>query len=333
MFDIKRDHRGTRLLSILLSISFIFLLTSCGRAQSPAGGEASAVAVSSPGQSQTQTAYPREFKHVSGVIKLDKKPERIYAPYLEDALLALGVTPVLKWSLGELVQDYLEPQLKHVPKIDFAGGPNVETVLAANPDIIILYSSGMASEGAYEKLSQIAPTYVFEEAANDWEQAITVLGDILDRKEQAKQAVEKYRNTVEAAKAKLKPVVEGKTFAVIRVKPKELVLMDGSFFSGLTLYRDLGLTPHPMVRTLAWDNFAPISMEKLPELNADYLFYMIQGTASQAMAKDMMDSAIWKGLPAVKAGHAFEVSTGHWLAAGAIANTMQVEDVIRSIKP
>lgn len=283
-------------------------------------------------QTGEKAIYPRSFRHVYGETALEQPPVRIYAPYLEDALLTLGVTPVLKWSVGELVQDYLEPQLKDVPKIDFAGGPDAETIIASEPDLIILYSSEMAAEGRYEQYSKIAPTFVFDNAAGNWEDTLQTLGDILDRKKEAADGAKQYADLVAEAKAKLGPVADGKTFAVVRMRQKELLLMDGVYFSGLTLYRDLGLTPHPMVKELSWEGHVSLSLEKLPELDADYIFYMIQGSDSQAAAEELMNSFAWQSLPAVKAGHAYQVQTGHWLATGAIANAKQINDVLNDIK-
>ncbi len=281
----------------------------------------------------TNVDYPRTFKHAMGDITLEKQPERVYAPYMEDALLTLGVKPVLKWSLGPLVQEYLEPQLQDVPKIDFSAGENLEQILDAQPDLIALYSSDMAANGVYENDSKIAPTYVFPDAAGDWKSTITQLGDILGKQPEAEKAITDYDALVEKAQTELAPVVEGKTFATIRIKAKELTLMDGTYFSGATLYRDLGLTPHKMVKEEAWENFIVLSMEALPDLDADYIFYTIQGEDAKENAHRVLQSDLWKNLPAVQAGQAYLVENNYWLASGAIANTMQIEDVMRLVKP
>ncbi len=297
-------------------------------ASAPASGTGSAEDASTPA-----VVYPRTVKHAMGETKLDKQPERVYAPYMEDALLTLGVKPVLKWSLGPLVQEYLEPQLQDVPKIDFSAGENSEQILAAQPDLIVLYSSEMGADGVYERDAKIAPTYVFQDAAGDWKGTLSELGDLLGKTAEADRAIADYEALVAEARSELAPIVEGKTFATIRIKPKEITLMDGTYFSGATLYGDLGLTPHRMVKELAWENFVPLSMEALPDLDADYIFYTVQGNDAQANAERVLGSDLWKNLPAVKAGHAYPVENNYWLATGAIANRMQIEDVLRLVKP
>src|SRR4051794_29288775 len=52
-----------------------------------------------------------------GEVVIPANPKRIIAPYLEDSLVALGVTPAAQWSIGDTVLDYLQPELKDVPKI------------------------------------------------------------------------------------------------------------------------------------------------------------------------------------------------------------------------
>ncbi|WP_322903674.1 ABC transporter substrate-binding protein [Paenibacillus sp. SGZ-1009] len=281
--------------------------------------------------SSESAVYPLTVEHALGKITLAHQPERIYAPYMEDALLTLGIKPVLKWSYGPLVQQYLEPQLQDVPKIDFSGGNNYEQVLAAQPDLIVLYSSEMAANGVYEQFSNIAPTYVFPDAAGDWQQTVRVLGKLTGKEAEATQAIDNYNRLVKQAHAQLEPITNGKTFAIIRIKPKQLNLMEGIYFSGVTLYHDLGLTPPPLVKEKSWNKFAVLSMEGLSELNADYIFYTVQGSDAVSNEQTIQSSAIWKQLPAVRAGHAYKVENNYWLASGAIANTLQIKDVVRLV--
>lgn len=273
----------------------------------------------------------RQYKHTMGSIQISSVPKRIVAPYLEDALITLGINPVAKWSYGDLVQDYLEANLQNVPKLDFTGGLNKEALLATNPDLIVLYTSNMANEETYKQYSAIAPTYVFEDATVDWKQTLKVIGSMTGTSTKAEQAIHDYDITVKEAKAKLKPYVDKKTFAVIRAKPKEIQLMDGSYYSGLVLYSDLGLTPHKLVKEWSWNHAQALSLEKLPELDADYIFVLVQGKESKTRMTEYENSALWNNLPAVKNGHVFEMPSNYWMASGAIANTKKINDVLGAI--
>lgn len=318
---------------IPLCLAAILLLSACGtqsNGTTPAENHTPAAEIETafPELEET-TDYPKTFTHVMGETILEETPTRIFAPYVEDALLTLGVTPALKWSLGDYVQDYLEPELQDVQPVDYSsGGPNLEAVLEADPDLIFLYSTGMAADGRYEQLNKIAPTYVYEDSAGDWQGTLRKLGELLDKGELAEEKIAAYDELLADAKNRLSAVAEGKTFAVVRVRAQDYVLMDGVNFSGKMLFNELQLTPHPMVKDTAWETFLPISLEKLPDLDADYIFYMVQGEAAQGMAKELFDSPFWENLPAVRNGHAHEVEVSYWLAAGYQANTKQVEDVL-----
>jgi iron complex transport system substrate-binding protein len=65
------------------------------------------------------------------------------------------------------VQDYLQHYLPDVPKLDFANGVNMEALLNANPDLIVLYTKQLAADGAIDDFKKIAPTYTFDDATVD----------------------------------------------------------------------------------------------------------------------------------------------------------------------
>ncbi|MFF2481670.1 ABC transporter substrate-binding protein [Paenibacillus sp. NPDC058071] len=322
-------------LFILCLIMLVSVLAACGGekkenavSETPANNEQANVQGEA---TQKPSEEKRQFKDVIGDVLVPANPQRIVAPYVEDALVMLGVKPTMQWSYGELVQEYLQPELKDVPKLDFTDGVNMESLVAANPDLIVLYTKNLAEEGAYEQFNKIAPTYAFEDATVDWKGTLRILGDMLGKSDTAEQAIQNYDHKVEEAKEKLKPFVEGKTFAVIRVKQKEVLLMDGTYYSGPVLYSDLGLQPHKMVKELSWEFHKPLSLEVIPQLDADYIFLLVQGEAARDKANELIDSPLWKGLPAVQQGHVFEMDNTHWMASGAIANGKKIDDVLKAV--
>lgn len=289
-----------------------------------------AVKVSSPPNEQ-ERAWNKEFKHELGTMKLTEKPVNIVAPYLEDSLITLGIQPAAKWAYGDLIQQYLEPYLADVPKLDFAGGLNKEALLSFNPDLIVFYTSRMVDEDAYRQYNQISPTYVFEDGTVDWKKTLRLLGEMTGLSDKAEQAIGEYEAKLQTAKEKIKKEAEGKTFAVIRAKPKEIQLMDGTYYSGPILYNDLGLTPHRLVKELSWDHAAALSLEILPQLDADYIFVLVQDDSSRKVLEEFQGSALWKVLPAVKNKKVIEMPANYWMATGAIANTLKIDDVVKAL--
>ncbi|GED71836.1 ferrichrome ABC transporter substrate-binding protein [Brevibacillus reuszeri] len=321
------NKNGNLLLGFILL--FALFLSACGAQGSQSSGEP-AVPAANDAKSPVENTS-RTYQDVIGAVEIPAEPKRIVAPYVEDALITLGVKPAMQWALGDLVQEYLQPHLKDVPRLDFTDGVNMEALIQANPDLIVLYTKNLAENGAYEQFNKIAPTYAFDDATVDWRGTLHILGQMLNKTDAAEKAIQHYDQKVAEAKEKLQPITNGKTFAVIRIKPKEVLLMDGTYYSGPILYQDLGLQPHKLVRELAWEYHKPLSLEVLPELDADYIFLLVQGEAAKVKVKELTDSSIWKGLPAVKNGHVFEVDNTYWMASGAIANEMKIDDVVKYI--
>jgi len=298
---------------------------------SPSSNTEDTTEVTESTDSKENESWNKEFDHELGTMKLTKKPEVIVAPYLEDALLTLGITPAAKWSYGELVQQYLEPYMTDVPRLDFAGGLNKEALLSFNPDLIVFYTSRMVEDDSYNQYTQISPTYVFDDGTVDWKKTLRLFGEMTDLSDKAEQAIEQYEQKVETAKALIKEEAEGKTFAIIRAKPKEIQLMDGTYYSGPIVYNDLGLTPHRLVKELSFDHAVSLSLELLPELDADYLFMLVQDDNSRKLLDEFQNSNLWKSLPAVKNGNVIEMPANYWMATGAIANTLKIDDVVNAL--
>ncbi|WP_206106277.1 ABC transporter substrate-binding protein [Paenibacillus dendritiformis] len=260
-------------------------------------------------------------------INIPAEPKNIFAPNMEDSLLKLGVKPVAQWSNGSMGHDYLQEELKDVPKLDFSAGlPSPETLMAYNPELIILHTETYAQNGNYEAYSKIAPTYVFKNASGNIEKSLTAIGELLGKTEEANKALEAYQQKVKEAREKLKVAVGDKKVAIIRFAHKGVSLMGGQYLCGYVVHRDLELGISNLVGN---ENSASISMEILPDLDADYIFVLNAYNQGTERMTEMMDSPIWKSIPAVKEGHVYEVSNKYWLGSGLIAYEKIVDDTVR----
>ncbi|MEK8129135.1 ABC transporter substrate-binding protein [Paenibacillus filicis] len=302
------------------------LLTACGshkeNVQELSGQPAAAVSSSAAPAPAERTVKDE----MGNEVKLPAAPKRIFAPYLEDCLLKLGIKPVVQWANGTEGHPYLKVELQGVPTLDFSSGlPSPEALLAYNPDFIILHNANYASKG-YESYSKIAPTYVFNNATGDVEKTLAVLGDLLGKSSEADQAQKAYDQKVTEAKAKLAKVAEGKKASIIRFAPRGISMMGANYFAGHVLHQELGLGK---VKLVEKENSANVSMEILPDIDADYIFTINQGGQGTDRIKEMMASPIWKTMPAVKQGHVYEVDEAHWLGGGLIAYEKIMDDVVR----
>ncbi|MFC4307139.1 ABC transporter substrate-binding protein [Cohnella boryungensis] len=333
----------SRGIAALALIFLIAVLAACGTekgsptAASPSPSEASPSAptasANAQGSSSEAPDSPRSIVDELGhEVALPDKPIRVFAPYMEDSLLSIGVLPVAQWGNGDRAQEYLQDRLADVPKIDFVGGlpPSPEAVMALEPDLIILHTAMYAENGVYENYSKIAPTYVFKNAAGDLESSITKLGELLDRSAEAEQTLQAYHRKVEEAKARLDPVMKDKRAALMNFNGKGMFLIGGNYFGGFVLSHELGIAASQLVEG---KNSVDLSEEILPELGVDYIFTINYGGTGTASMKEMTESAVWKSMPAAKNGQVYEVSDQYWTGSGLIAYGKIIDDVVGLIAP
>ncbi|BBI33443.1 ABC transporter substrate-binding protein [Cohnella abietis] len=326
----KVMKKGLLLLCVTLLTSVI--LTACGGVNE---NEESNQIKESPA---AETGKVRTFEHILGKIEVPERPQRVIGLFVEDEMSALGVKPIMQYSSGSYYQTYLEPYLKDVPKLDTAA-MNFEAIMAAKPDLIILGFQGWADEGSYEKLSKIAPTYVFTgseiQTPENWRKNLRTVADLLGKSDVAEEIIKKREEETKNAKQLLADSSGRGTAALLRIHAsKELRLYGGPGGQvGTALYGDFGLEPSGIVRKLAWGedmDIQTISMEVIPQIDADYLFLAVdEGRREQA--KELMESPIWKNVPAVKKGHVYEVRGDVWITNGPIAYEKKLEDVVNAM--
>jgi len=265
-------------------------------------------------------------------VKVPAHPKRVIATYLEDHLVALGVKPVAQWSVSNGIQEYLQDDLlKGVPTISY--DLPYEQVQKFKPDLILIDDAGMVEGGKYEQYSKIAPTFVVSKKQNsDWRKELLTVGKVLNKEAKAKQVLADYEKTAKKAKEQLAKNGKSPSAAAIWLVNNKFFIVSKNVSSGDVLYNDLGLKVPAVVNEIsakATSNWNAISLEKLTELDADYIF-LINSDKTRATE---LDNALWKNIPAVKKHHVAEFSadTG-WLYSGAIANKEMIQDVLKTIK-
>jgi iron complex transport system substrate-binding protein len=310
-------------LSLLFTIlTLLFLVSAC----SNSGGN------SSDDSKQSKTNQKElTLTDAKGKVVIPANPKRIIAPYLEDSLVALGVKPAAQWSIGDTVLDYLQPELKGIPKISW--DLPLEQVISNNPDLIIFSSSSAIQKGQYEEYKKIAPTYVFkDEISSDWRKQLTQMGEILGKQDKAKSVLSKYDEKAADAKTKIKKSIGNETAAIIWVMGDKFYLMEHNRFSANVLYNDLGVNQPAFVKNLGdaavqWD---PIALEKLPDIKADHIFLISK--KGEAGLDLLAKSSIWNGLDPVKKGHVYEMNDpSFWTINGLMASEKTIDAVEKSL--
>jgi iron complex transport system substrate-binding protein len=278
-----------------------------------------------------QTTPEVTLEDAMGEVVIPANPERVIAPYLEDALVALGVTPAAQWSIGDTVLDYLQTELQGVPKIGW--DVPLEQAISYDPDLLIFSSPASIQKGQYEEYKKIAATYVFkDEVSADWRTQLTQMGEILNKQAEAKEALAAYDTKVSDTKAKIQESIGDETAAIIWVMADKFYLMESDRFSAKVLYNDLGIKQPAFIENLGgaavqWD---PIALEKLPEIGADHIFLISK--KGEAGLDLLANSSIWNGLDPVKNGKVYEMNDpSFWTINGLIASQKTLEAVEQAL--
>ena len=120
----------------------------------------SACSANSNNTKSSSSAETATLKDAAGhEVTIPDDPKRIIGSYLEDYLVALNVTPVAQWTVGNNSdQGYLQEKLSDVPRISY--DLPYEDVLSYEPDLLLIDSNTMVEGDKYAQYSKIAPTYV-----------------------------------------------------------------------------------------------------------------------------------------------------------------------------
>lgn len=335
--EMARSYRFTAAWTALMLV-LMFSAAGCG-AQQEAGGEVPGRGeqAAQPAESQdkpeggaeSEASGTRSVTDEFGEVKIPAHPQRVAGIYVEDYMVALGEKPIVQWyhpSWGK--QDYLGLD---VPLFDITG--SIEALLEANPDLIIV--DGGADAAKYEMYSKIAPTYrLKEEILDDPAKVLTAIADLLGIPEKGESAVAQYEEKIADAKEKLSQAAKGETVAVLRlnVGDKTMALFGVKNRYTGTIYRDMGLTPHPFARDMT-DYHAILSEEKLPELDADHIIIFPSNGSWSAEenkeAEQLLDSPLWKSLPAVQKGQVYKAERTHWQSGAITANMKKIDDLLQ----
>ncbi|MFD3406837.1 ABC transporter substrate-binding protein [Kribbella sp. NPDC058693] len=323
------------------------LVAGCSSAAGETGGTRNPVLGASKGSDDGPTAapsaladgmgsdvgkdgvFPRTVKHFKGSTTLKAAPTRIavLSTGQLDDLLSLGIVPTAttRATNAGLVPTYLGtafPQHKaKLAAMTDAGtrqAPNLETLAAAKPDLILANDS---LGELYPKLAKIAPTVVTAGNGINWKRDLLLVGDAVGKGQAAKQLVDSI-----AADA----VARGKGFSgtsisMVRFTPDRTRMFGVSSFTGsIAVDMGLGRPESQQFRAISED----VGAESIDVADGDWIFYSVQGDAAKTDAASVLAGPLWQSMKAVKAGHAVNVDDDPWyLNAGPAAARLVVQQL------
>jgi len=252
---------------------------------------------------------------------------RIFAPFLEDHLLALGVVPAWQYShrlWGR--QEYLG--LADVPAFDITT-EDWSALSAVKPELIMLDDGH--HRWRLEMCRRIAPVFKLPYPSEEWRVTLQAIGAILGRSDKAALALERFDDRLAEARSLLARRARQESVAVLRVTGGAVYLYGGGArgYTGPLLYGGLGFTRPELVRQLAAEERRiSLTAEELARLDADHIFVVFEEDGEGA-GRELLDSPLWQQLPAVRGGRVYEVDFLAWMNYGVLSHHRKIDDLLR----
>lgn len=306
-------HNKFLKISFLIALVFTIFLTGCSNSKSS--------------DSSTKTMKDSMGHEVN----VPTDPKRVVGSYLEDYLVAVGVKPVVQWSVKNATgtQKYLKDDLKNVPTIDYS--LPYEAVTKAKPDLILIGNDSAVQNGKYNQYKKIAPTYVVKNGTDvTWRQQFKDVAKAVNKTDKANQVLKKYDQKLASAKKELNKKAKNKSVAVLWVTNNSAFMVSDKSASGSLLYGDLGLKEPDLVKQVskkATADWSSVSLEKLAKLDADYIFLV-----NSDKDADMFKDPVWSNIKAVKENKLYQYGDdSSWQYKGPIAYTQQIDHVLKDM--
>ncbi len=276
------------------------------------------------------------FRSVSdaagAAVCVPENPERVVALMESDldALLALGVQPVGTTNgRGQPTPPrYLADQLGDIEIVGNFYQPNLEMVLALQPDLILM--GGFTDETVLAQLREIAPTVNTFMLGETWKSHFLRVGEIMNMQAEAGAFLAAYDERVETLKTALGDHV-GAEVSIVRWNPDGPGIMLRDAFSSRVL-ADVGLVRPANQQGEGVGHTPPLSLEDLGQIDADWVFIgtlAAEGDAVNVM-QEAIESPLFQQLGAVQNEHLVFMDGSLWTSIGGPLAAMQVLDDVEA---
>ncbi|NLU73387.1 ABC transporter substrate-binding protein [Streptomyces sp. HNM0575] len=283
-----------RFLGGLTSAAALLTLSACG--------------VSESGDDEKEaSSEERSLKTDKGVVKVPQHPKRVAASWNYDALmlLELGLVPVAVpdgTASRQLMPRDIFDKLEGVKTTGAPGTPNAQAVAAAKPDLII----DQFSWDKTKALRKIAPVVYYDWAHSGalWHEQLAKVAKAVNREERLNAERKKYEARLKELKSTYRKQIAGTKWAILSGGQNSQFQLGGPL---LTVMRDLGLKIGAGIKGGA--DFQPKSYEQMDVLDdCTALIYPTQFDGKPPPpTQDLLDSKLWKSVPAVKDDKAFPI--------------------------
>jgi iron complex transport system substrate-binding protein len=276
----------------------------CGTGAEPADGDRGA------------SEEGRVIENAYGKTRVPETPERVVTldPTVLLDVLALGVMPVGYAGADASQPLFLRDDLEGVESIGTESQPNLEKIAALEPDLIMGYTQ------TPEKMSEIAPTVAVEYDETEWKRMFRFRADVLRKRGLAAEKVADFEARVREFREEMGDRLDEVTVSMIRFGESNVGVYPTSF-SGSVL-ADIGVERPPNQAFDIGECCVDLSVEEIPEIDADYVFVAVDPGAEDQLAR-YESNPLWARLE----GEKIEVSSAVWIQPSYTTAGMILDDL------
>ncbi|RBO92878.1 Fe2+-enterobactin ABC transporter substrate-binding protein [Nocardia puris] len=268
---------------------------------------------SATGDTASSGAWPRTFTNADGTTtEIPAQPQRIVSTGVSvtGTLLAIDAPVVASAAAteGRFFDQWADVAAERgVENLWSVGTFDVEAVYAAEPDLIVVVTSGRdALVDQVGELGRIAPTIVVDYGGQTWQSLARQLGTATGLEERAEQVIADFDANVAEAKAKI-TVPAGKANIISYNGPGQDNPIARAGGAQAELLTALGFTvedPDPSWHTQPQPraDFVWTAYENLTKLTAETTFIL---SADNARAAGFRDDPVLANVPSVKANQVY----------------------------
>ena len=304
---------ATRREFLIGAAGLLLLPAACGGGQGGGGAD---------GGFSSET---RTVEGYYGPVELPVRPKRLIPGYTSamDFALVLGLPMAAGTGLfGAATEDYPAYQREAYPRVldDLkmvqAEPANYEQIAAEEPDCI-LDNVSVWDEKRHERLSEIAPTFAFEDyektkglpdpGRSVWRRPLREISWAFGEERRAEEFIAGFEKRAAEFGGRMQERWGGATFAFVEPNT-EGVYVHGTLQDPISqvLFGDLGAEPAPLLTPAPQE----LSLETLPEIDADVMLLSLRPREG-SLKRDTetvtpyVGSPLWRKIPAVEKGQVY----------------------------
>jgi iron complex transport system substrate-binding protein len=292
-------------LGSLLIIGMMLLLVGCSQAGAEKAPEAEAAEVEAPIQVVENTEETEEMAAqtlivedaLSRQVKFEIMPERVLSLYASftDLWLEAGGTLV-----GTVDSSTLPAAAADIPKLG-KGTPNVEDILTYEPDLVLLSAGRSAHQELADVFDQNGIQYLFIDY-NNFEECLSTYQKFCQLTDRA----DLFESQGLMMQEEIKSIVADQeekefTYLLLFATSKSVTTKDDNIAS--EIINECGGINIAEDGAVANEESKQFSLEKILEMDPDYIFVQTMGTVEKAQARlesDILSNPAWNGLSAVQ---------------------------------